>query len=706
VSLQDLKPNPQDTSTFYLAGIYQLLANSNITHVSIPPTLAQPPVFSAPRYAVWVNSLWFSSLFVGLTSAVMATSQQEWARRYITIVRYPLCSPEKRARMRALLVNGPHKSDLLVGGDGLMVYVHLAIFLFVAGAIIYLHHINHTVFVVGLFCIGYFAVMYLYFTLTPIFCPEFIICTPLSSIVLCLSLYISRVVIGVFSCTRRFHRLRNDIKRRCHEELWRGKWRAINETASEPSSKFDILVLDEIFLSLDEDSALDKFIDAIPGFCNSPLVNAGFPPPVQEKLQRALDGSLDQTFSFASMSGSVGSYRLISCLNAAHAALPPNVTLRILDDIFKGRWTEVLQSVEIGHSLRRWRLLKDNLINLKVQRITACIIACARRRDESWIMLVEDGFGIQGCVLRDYIARGNSPLLAILTHVIRRSLVGGQRLQQEILRSLSEFDIIDTLPGLQHSFCAMWNELVQEARNRTDPSLPIEILREIRHLYISLHEGTDSDAVPIDEPAFNLYPFCNIVGHRRYLTASTHTGGFSPSTNKPEIPSWRIQLGDSLDPSSPQRFVPVNVPSHPASLHAQHLLATLQNITCPANIHLFSTTTNRIDHSTPSSNIVSQQYEYVNLMPEHPSFPDLMIIPSATPMLRFPSPSPSPTTHLPYIPSQVAPTAYPSMPVPNDPGTFLYPNPMATPIRVTTRSDLPSSPISNPAYSQLSASYK
>lgn len=695
MSLQDLKPNPQDTSAVYLASIYRLLADSsNVTHASIPSTPAQPPVFSPPRYAVWVNSLWFLSLFVGLTSAVMATSQQEWARRYIKVIRYPPCSPEKRARIRALLANGFHKSDLLVGGDGLMGYVHLAIFLFVAGAIIYLHNINHTVFIVVVLCFGYFAFAYLFFTLMPIFYSDFIICTPLSPIVLHLSLGISYVVIGVFSCTTRFRRLRDDIKRRCHEGFMPGKWRAIKKSASTPSSKIDILVLEEIFLSLDEDSALEKFIDTIPGFCNSPLVNARFPPPVQEKLQQALYGFLDQTFSFVLVQESVGIYRLISCLNAAHAALPPDVTLQILDDILDGRWTEALQSVEIGHPLRRWRLLKDNSIDLKVRRIIGRIIGCARGRDERWMMLIKDEFGVQDHVLRDFVAHGNSPLLAILIHVIGQSLVGNHRSQPEVLRSLSEFDIIDTLPGLQDNFCALWNELVQEAQNCVNPGFPIEILREICHLYISLHQGTDSDAVPIDEAAFNLYPFCNIASHHRSSTAITQTGGLSPSTSRPEIPLWCIQLGGSSDPGSPRPFVPAGVSSRPTPLDGQRLPATPQNMVGPASIHLFSGTANHVDLSTPSGNTVSQQAEYANIMPEHPLPLDLVMIPSGTPPMPG-LPSPRLTTHLAHIPPQVTPPTYP---IPVNPGAFLHPNLVATPIRITTGSDLPSSPIPNPVH--------
>ncbi|KAH9970880.1 hypothetical protein BGW80DRAFT_528981 [Lactifluus volemus] len=43
VSIQDLRPNPQDTTAFYVGQIYQLLADPNISRTSILATPAQPP---------------------------------------------------------------------------------------------------------------------------------------------------------------------------------------------------------------------------------------------------------------------------------------------------------------------------------------------------------------------------------------------------------------------------------------------------------------------------------------------------------------------------------------------------------------------------------------------------------------------------------------------------------------------------------------
>ncbi|KAH9051063.1 hypothetical protein EDB87DRAFT_1104016 [Lactarius vividus] len=104
VSIQDIRPNPQDTSNFYLANIYQTVANPNISS-SLP---ASPPSFSPPNYAIWVNSLWFMSLVISLTCALLATLLQQRARRYLKVTqsRY---SPHKRAQIRAFFAEGVDK---------------------------------------------------------------------------------------------------------------------------------------------------------------------------------------------------------------------------------------------------------------------------------------------------------------------------------------------------------------------------------------------------------------------------------------------------------------------------------------------------------------------------------------------------------------------------------------------------------------------
>ena len=130
MSVQNLIPNSQDTSSFYLRNIYGILADPNATRASTPSPVAEPPPFSPPRFSIWVNSLWFLSLVISLTCALLATSSHQWARRYIRLTQPARCSPEKRARMRAFFANGMEKTHISWVVEGLPTLVHLSVFLF------------------------------------------------------------------------------------------------------------------------------------------------------------------------------------------------------------------------------------------------------------------------------------------------------------------------------------------------------------------------------------------------------------------------------------------------------------------------------------------------------------------------------------------------------------------------------------------------
>ncbi len=131
MSVLDLRPNPQDTSAFYLANVYQVLADPNVTRppTSIPSPV-QPPPLSPPRHAVWVNSLWFLSFVINLTGALLATSLHQWARRYIRVTQPSRCSPEKRARRRAFFAGGVDKLQVRWAVEALPALIHLSLFLF------------------------------------------------------------------------------------------------------------------------------------------------------------------------------------------------------------------------------------------------------------------------------------------------------------------------------------------------------------------------------------------------------------------------------------------------------------------------------------------------------------------------------------------------------------------------------------------------
>ncbi|KAH9998362.1 hypothetical protein BJV77DRAFT_923995, partial [Russula vinacea] len=167
VTIQDLMPNSQDTSAFYLGQILEILANPNVTRTSVPSP-ARPPPFSRPRYVVWVNSLWFLSFVVSLSCALWAILLQQWARRYIRLARPARGSPEKRARIRALFAYGVDKMHIPWAVEGLPMLLHLSVLLFFCGLVIFLFNLDREVFTSVVWWICPFTLVYGLITALPL----------------------------------------------------------------------------------------------------------------------------------------------------------------------------------------------------------------------------------------------------------------------------------------------------------------------------------------------------------------------------------------------------------------------------------------------------------------------------------------------------------------------------------------------------------
>ena len=567
VSIPDLKPNSQDTSAFYLENIFQILANTNASDAAIPSTLTKAPVFSPPRYAVWVNSLWLLSLAISVSGATVTTLGQQWAHRYVTITQHPRYTPDQRARIRAILAKcalGPYS----IWGAGLSpLYLHFSFFLFLAGFLIYLFNLNRVTFgVVGSWAI--LAILgYTVSTVDGILMPENLFYTPFSPWALREYLRVSRMVFRLCTYIKPLRNLCADARERCHALRNRyqygfveGKWMEIEAKAWERSSEIDDGIIERTLLAMDDDEALGKFFDAIPGFCKSQLDQHSLPFP---KIREALFGFLDRTFSSDSLSESVKSDRLITCLNAAHAALGPEAPSKV---ILEPYLCEVSQSVEMGHALTRWCTGKTGLIAGPLRWIIANILATVRECDDRWLALAGDVFGSPGDDLRDIVAHGrNSVLLFILIHNTRQSIISRSTMPW-VLSSQPSLNIRDTLPGLQNDFCTLWNEIVTRARQdgHDDPAY-INILRMIRHSYMALHQDTDAtfsqstedDADVLFNPSS--YPSCNIDSHS--------SASANPTPTPPAILPHTIH-GHSPD-ASPQPAHLVHNPALPLHVNPQ-----------------------------------------------------------------------------------------------------------------------------------------
>ena len=283
MAIQDIQQNPQDTSNFYLSNIYQTLADPNRSNTPTSPPPSPPP-FSPPTHAVWVNALWFLSLVISLTCALLATLLQQWARRYLKITQSPRYSPHKRARIRTFFSEGVEKCLLPLTVDALPTLLHISLFLFFAGLIVFLCNVNLTIFKLVLSWVGLCVAFYGCITCMPIIRHDSPYYTPLS-------LPAWQVATGTLFFIYRFLRWFNGLVRfrlnaldrfqkleeSCRRSLVRGMQKTAEETALNSPSEIDTRAFMWTLDCLDEDHELARFFSGLPDFRRSNVVKDPVP---------------------------------------------------------------------------------------------------------------------------------------------------------------------------------------------------------------------------------------------------------------------------------------------------------------------------------------------------------------------------------------------------------------------------------------------
>ena len=452
--------------------------------------------------------------------------------------------------MRAFFADGVDKLHIPWAVEGLPALLHLSLFLFFSGVLIFLFNINHTVFLWVIWSVGVSLMMYGWITVLPIFRHDSPYYAPLSGSVWFLYTSIPYALFKVLAyfasmdcfTVQTYFRFR-DLREDYYRGIVGGVEGAAEETALQQSSEIDWRILDWTLGTLGEDDLLEKFFDAIRGFINSSLVDPeGLKrDKLEQTLSWAIAGFLYRTLSSNSILDSVKSRRLIICadiagvmdVSFAFSSIPWGVEVEQLS---------LPQSIETGHALARWCDSKISTTALHMRCIVARIIIAVSERDDRWIALAKDQFGLPEDVLRDNIAHGdNGVLLSILIHLTRQAI--HSRCDPELLTAVARFDIHHTVPGLQHEFCALWNEIVLEARNRGDYSETVLLLRALRQAYIALHQGTM--AAPTAFSAFtwydniilfssSSYPLCTLASHR---SDSTLDGPHSAQVETQPLPT-------------------------------------------------------------------------------------------------------------------------------------------------------------------------
>jgi hypothetical protein len=297
--MQNLQPSVGDVSAFYLEIIAQnTYGNGATTGPSINGP-AVPPPFTPLRGEVLVNSLWMLSLLISLTCALMAVSLNQWARRHekVTPQRYNL---SEQARMRAFFAVGTDSRIFYFMVGVIPAMMHLSMFLFFLGFLVYVYGVHPTVFAISCCWILFFSVAYGYATVLPFYRPESPFHTPLSK-------FLSFAFDGGSE----------------HSDSGHVMMKVAEVEARKRSPKLYGNVLNRTFNSLKGDHDLEEFFEAIPGFCNSKVVDC----PLDilnrlglDRLEEALLGFWDRTLSSNLVSEFVKKRRLSLCMQVITVA--------------------------------------------------------------------------------------------------------------------------------------------------------------------------------------------------------------------------------------------------------------------------------------------------------------------------------------------------------------------------------------------------
>jgi hypothetical protein len=400
--------------------------------------------------------------------------------------------------------------------------VHLSLFIFFAGLLVYLFNIHHTVFKVVVCWVALLTTVYGFITFMPVFWHDSPYYSPLSTAVLSLTGTILYAVLNVPHITARHFspRVENSIySLRVRYYCWMtgGLEMAAGEATWRRQSDIDGHILDWTAHALDEDDTLERFVEAIPGFYQSDEVK-DIPKSAESSFMRPLNGFMYRTLGSNSVSGSVKGRRLALCFEAGN-----ELRFDGLETIFESfiYGSDAYGFVDIGYFLKSWDTSKGRLTPF-IRGLIAQSIARVREGDDRWTALARDHLGVQEGVFRDYLAQADNLSLANLVHFTRHA-DRSESFSFVVVRNLPKFDICNTLPELQHEFCALWNQVVREAQSVDGFSWAVCFLNSIRHYYIALHRDTDAAPTAFSEDTddsdnildqSSSYPLCNLPSHR------------------------------------------------------------------------------------------------------------------------------------------------------------------------------------------------
>lgn len=451
-----LQPDSGDVLNALLVQISaQLAAMANGTGTNIPSSPVRQTVFQPTETALRFNAFWFLSLAFSLSCALSATLVQNWSRYYLQAIERR-SAPHHRARIRSYLHEGIVIFKMTAVVEAIPILLHISLFLFYAGLVEFLMHINYLIANITLIAGVFWGAVYAIITILPLLCRQCPYRTPLSGL-----LWRMLQLLRIMRC-------------RTLDGAHKGNLADTREYLAMRGvpGKRDSTALHWVLGSLTENRTLEAFVDGIPGFFYSDRRDLGYDPcdlfdgflrkgsvQLGTKIGRLL-----QSCSSGALTKVASQKRAFTCLNAIST-----LTLRLSDKSVSAWMQSAWQSgfVEsIAEELEKLRK-HETLITASYAHYTSAIMAYKWQREFLITIMKDLDFGSQ---LHEHIPsmpeRSKSQKLSSLLGVLEKL---------RAVRPLEEATNLKIMPargsGDTHELMTNVWELRKLLRSQPSPSL-------------------------------------------------------------------------------------------------------------------------------------------------------------------------------------------------------------------------------------------
>ena len=113
---------------------------------------------------VWVNIMWLMSFVLSITSTLFATLALQWVRRFTQLHRI-LNTSRDRTHIRLFSCCGTLRYDIHRAVSMIVMSLHVSLFLFLVGLVVFFFTINKLVAIVLSMVVGLFGMIYLIITI-------------------------------------------------------------------------------------------------------------------------------------------------------------------------------------------------------------------------------------------------------------------------------------------------------------------------------------------------------------------------------------------------------------------------------------------------------------------------------------------------------------------------------------------------------------